>query len=130
MAEFGGFEDVAGLLKNRVLRGGEVRAANRKALLAWLEAIGCEEFLARFFTAGYDDLGFMAFHGLTEADLDCVGVPREKLGLRKKLLAMHGVEPFLPVAEGREEHDGSGEEESVPSSWDDRSSDGDASDTT
>lgn len=98
MAEMAGFGDAAALLRKRAVRG-EAGAAKRRALVSWLEALDCEEFLGRFLRAGYDDLPFMASHGLTEADLDCVGVPTEKLGLRKKLLAMHGVEQFLDRAE-------------------------------
>lgn len=98
MADMAGFGDAAALLRKRAVRG-EAGAAKRRALVSWLEALDCEEFLGRFLRAGYDDLPFMASHGLTEADLDCVGVPTEKLGLRKKLLAMHGVEQFLDRAE-------------------------------
>lgn len=103
MAELGGFEGVAEVLQKHTLRRGEAGAANKRALTAWLQALGCVEFLARFLTAGYDDLAFMASHGLTEADLDCIGVPHEKLGLRKKLLAMHAVREFLPNEDGGEE---------------------------
>lgn len=101
MAEMAGFVDAVALLRKRALRG-EVGASRRKALSSWLESLGCEEFLGRFLRTGYDDLAFMASHGLTEADLDCVGVPGEKLGLRKKLLAMHDVERYLedPTNEG------------------------------
>ena len=106
MAEMAGFGDAAVLLRKRAVRG-EAGAAKRRALVSWLEALDCEEFLGRFLRAGYDDLPFMASHGLTEADLDCVGVPGEKLGLRKKLLALHGVEHFLDGAE-REERKNSG----------------------
>lgn len=102
IAEMAGFDDGAALLKKRTL-GGEAGVARRKAVGSWLEALGCEEFLARFLRAGYDDLSFIASQGLTEADLDCVGVPGEKLGLRKKLLAMHGVEQFLEAAGEEEE---------------------------
>ncbi|CAM9528668.1 unnamed protein product [Ectocarpus fasciculatus] len=96
MAEMAGFDDAATLLRSRALAGEEGGgAARRKTLASWLGVLGCEEFFGRFLRAGYDDLRFMASQGLTEADLDCVGVPGEKLGLRKKLLAMHGVEAFL-----------------------------------
>lgn len=96
MAEMAGFDDAATLLRRRALAGeGGGGAVRRKALASWLGVLGCEEFLGRFLRAGYDDLQFMASQGLTEADLDCIGVPSEKLGLRKKLLAMHGVEVFL-----------------------------------
>lgn len=101
LAEMAGFHDAAALLRSRALaaeaRGG---VARRRALGSWLGALGCEEFLGRFLRAGYDDLAFMASQGLTEADLDCVGVPSEKLGLRKKLLAMHGVDVFLDDSGG------------------------------
>lgn len=101
LAEMAGFHDAAALLKSRALsekaRDG---VARRRALGSWLGALGCEEFLGRFLRAGYDDLPFMAAQGLTEADLDCVGVPRDKLGLRKKLLAMHSVDMFLDAAAG------------------------------
>lgn len=100
MAEMEGFEDVAAALRRRTL-GGEAGAVKRNALSSWLAALGCDEFTARFLTAGYDDLAFLATQGgLTDADLDCIGVPREKLGLRKKLQVMHGVEEFISTADG------------------------------
>lgn len=102
LAEIAGFEDAATLLKRQAV-GGEPRAARRKALGEWLGTLGCEEYLGRFLRAGYDDLPFMASQKLTEADLDCVGIPEEKLGLRKKLLAMHGVEEFLYGTDGDED---------------------------
>lgn len=102
LADMAGFNDAAALLKSQAsaeeVRGG---VARRKAIGSWLRSLGCEEFLGRFLRAGYDDLSFMATHGITEADLDCVGVPREKLGLRKKLLAMHGIDMFLDASGGR-----------------------------
>lgn len=101
LAEMAGFHDAAALLRSRALAG-EARdgVARRRALSSWLGALGCEEFLGRFLRAGYDDLPFMAAQGLTEADLDCVGVPRDKLGLRKKLLAMHDVGMYLDASGG------------------------------
>ncbi|CAM9297743.1 unnamed protein product, partial [Hapterophycus canaliculatus] len=101
MAAMAGFDDAAALLKSQAAAGEAGGwAAKRKALASWLGVLGCEEFLGRFLRAGYDDLEFMASQGMTEADLDCVGVPREKLGLRKKLQAMHGVGGFLDVRDG------------------------------
>ncbi|CAM9354454.1 unnamed protein product [Scytosiphon promiscuus] len=101
MATMAGYDDAAALLKSRAAAGqARDRAGKRKALASWLGVLGCEDFLGRFLRAGYDDLEFMASQGMTEEDLDCVGVPREKLGLRKKLLAMHGVERFLSVESG------------------------------
>ncbi|CAM9248363.1 unnamed protein product [Pylaiella littoralis] len=98
LAEMAGFHDAAALLRSRALARDGV--ARRRALGSWLGALGCKEFLGRFLKAGYDDLPFMAAQGLTEADLDCVGVPRDKLGLRKKLLAMHDVDMFLDATSG------------------------------
>ena len=115
MAEMAGFGDAVVLLRKRAVRG-EAGAVKRRSLVSWLEALDCEEFLGRFLRAGYDDLPFMASHGLTEADLDCIGVPTEKLGLRKKLLAMHGVEQFLDRAkteDGRDSGGSSTDEEST-----------------
>ena len=54
-----------------------------------------------FVAAGYD-LPFIQKHRLSEADLDCVGVPTSKLGLRKKLMALHQLEKFAAVEEGSE----------------------------
>lgn len=119
LAEMAGFDDAATLLKRQAM-GGEAGAARRKALGGWLGSLGCEEYLGRFLRAGYDDLPFMASQGLTEADLDCVGVPGERLGLRKKLLAMHGVQVFLDAADGEEEGP-SDEDSSSGSNTDDAS---------
>ena len=99
-ARMAGFDDACALLKKHSRREDAQIAERRKALGAWLESLGCGEFLWRLLRAGYDDLYFMAEHGLTEEDLDCVGVPKEKLGLRKKLLVMHGVEEFLDKLPG------------------------------
>lgn len=107
LAIMASFPDAASLLRRRAV-GGEAAANRKKAFGAWLEALGCEDFLGRFLRAGYDDLPFLVSHGLTDADLDCVGIPREKLGLRKKLLVMYGVEKFLNKIGGEVEDDGSG----------------------
>lgn len=119
MATMAGFDDAAALLRGRTAAGEAGRwAAKRRALASWLGALGCEEFLGRFLRAGYDDLEFMASQGLTEADMDCVGVPRERLGLRKKLLAMHGVDKFLEAEGGGSGVDAAAEGESVSSGGD------------
>lgn len=108
LAEMAGFDDAVALLKSQSLaREARDGVAGRQALGSWLGSLGCEEFLGRFLRAGYDDLSFMASQGMTDADLDCVGVPTERLGLRKKLLAMHGVDAFLGAVAGG----GSGTEE-------------------
>lgn len=61
----------------------------------WLESLGAGMFVNSFASAGYD-LAFIRRHGLTEADLDCVTIPATKLGLRKKLIALHNLENFIP----------------------------------
>ena len=69
--------------------------------------------MAGFLRAGYD-LPFIAKQGLTEPDLDCVGVPLSKLGLRRKLIALHALDKFYDKGqeeEGEEEGDGEEEEE-------------------
>ena len=48
--------------------------------------------------------------GLKEEDLDCVGIPMTKLGLRRKLLALHTLNQFLEG--GDEERESDEEEES------------------
>lgn len=100
VAKMAGFSDACALLK-KYSQSGKASTIKRKALGLWLESLGCEEFLGRLLRAGYDDLRFLAEQGLTEADLDCIGVPREKLGLRRKMLVMHGVEQFLDNFPGR-----------------------------
>jgi len=96
LAEMAGFNDAAALVKDPALvRAPRDGVSRREALGLWLRSLGCEEFLGRFLRAGYDDLSFLASQGMTDADLDCVGVPNERLGLRKKLLTMHGVDAFL-----------------------------------
>lgn len=127
LAEMAGFEDAASLLKRQAV-GGEARAARRKALGGWLGTLGCEEYLGQFLRAGYDDLPFMASQKLTEADLDCVGIPAEKLGLRKKLLAMHGVEEFLDGTDGDE--DGASDDSGSSNSDDDESGESSANSET
>ena len=70
----------------------------------WLHSLGAGEYVNAFVSAGYD-LPFIQKHGLNDADLDCVSVPASKLGLRKKLIALHQLEKFAAPLD-----DGSGEE--------------------
>lgn len=61
--------------------------------------------------AGYD-LPFIQKHGLSDADLDCVTIPATKLGLRKKLMALHQIEKFTdPLDDASAEADGSDEDD-------------------
>jgi Ankyrin repeats (3 copies)/SAM domain (Sterile alpha motif)/Ankyrin repeats (many copies) len=84
------------------------REAGRGPVKAWLQALGADKYVQGFLRAGYDDLAFLAKHGLTAEDLDCIGVPMSQLGLRRKLTALHNVAEFLPQA--ADESDGSGDE--------------------
>eukprot|EP00953_Heterococcus_sp_UTEX-ZZ885_P021173 11823-Heterococcus_DN1.PRE.3 len=90
------------------------REAGRGPVKAWLQALGADKYVQGFLRAGYDDLAFLAKHGLTAEDLDCIGVPMSQLGLRRKLTALHNVAEFLPQAV--DESDGSGDEGSDSSS--------------
>lgn len=100
MAEMAGFSEAAAVL-HKETRGLTQMLERRRALAAWLEVVGGEAYLPRFLRAGYDDLEFLASHGLVDEDLDCIGVPRQKLGLRKKLLALYKADSFLPPTSTR-----------------------------
>ena len=67
------------------------------------------EYTSKFIDAGYD-LPFIARHGLSESDLDCVGIPMSKLGLRRKLVHLHDLGKFYKE-EVEEEEDDDDEEE-------------------
>lgn len=69
------------------------------------------EYLPKFLSAGYD-LQFIHKHGLSDADLDCIGVPLDKLGLRRKLKELSKLEEvYAPEVDEEEEDDGEDEEE-------------------
>ena len=70
----------------------------------WLTELDGESYVQGFIDAGYD-LKFILESGLTEEDLDCVGVPRSKLGLRRKLMQKWKIEGYV------EEEGGEGERE-------------------
>jgi hypothetical protein len=57
----------------------------------WLNCLGGGEYLTKFIDAGYD-FRFIKSKSLTETDLDCVGIPLSKMGLRRKLLSLHLIE--------------------------------------
>ncbi len=80
---------------------------NLPAFRAWLVALGALEHLPRFISAGYD-LSFIAKHGLAAEDLDCIGIPKEKLGVRRKLMALHNLKEFFT---GDEEEEDEGDDE-------------------
>mmetsp|Transcript_6106 Transcript_6106/g.9124 ORF Transcript_6106/g.9124 Transcript_6106/m.9124 type:complete len:224 (-) Transcript_6106:1472-2143(-) len=77
----------------------------------WLNHIGSGEYMSKFLDAGYD-LAFISLHGLTDTDLDCVGIPMTRLGLRRKLTHLHDIKKFYtPEEEDREEEEDEEEEE-------------------
>jgi len=64
----------------------------------WLVHLGAGEYVSRFVEAGYD-LPFIVSHGgFEDKDLDCVGIPMTKLGLRKKIIALHELDNFYDVS--------------------------------
>ena len=62
----------------------------------------------KFIDAGYD-LPFIVKHGLTDEDLNCVGIPTNKMGLRRKIMKLHGLTNFYNEEE--EEEDAEDEDE-------------------
>ena len=80
----------------------------------WLNHLGGGEYAARFIEAGYD-LPFIALHGLSDKDLDCVGIPLSKMGLRRKIAGLHELSQFYDADaeedEGEEDEEGDDEEE-------------------
>jgi hypothetical protein len=68
----------------------------------WLTSLGAVEYFAQFIEAGYD-LDFIKKYGLKEEDLDCVGIPTTKLGLRRKFIALYRLEDFYSNDEDEHE---------------------------
>jgi hypothetical protein len=70
-------------------------------------------YLNSFLQSGYD-LTFIAQHGLSDEDLDSIGVPSSQMGIRRKLKVLHRVHEFISVdkeEEGGEEDEEEGSEE-------------------
>lgn len=63
-----------------------------------------------FLQSGYD-LKFIAQHGLSDEDLNSVGVPSSQMGIRRKLKVLHRLDEFIPV--DKEEADEGEEEDQV-----------------
>mmetsp|Transcript_16954 Transcript_16954/g.28730 ORF Transcript_16954/g.28730 Transcript_16954/m.28730 type:complete len:250 (-) Transcript_16954:411-1160(-) len=76
----------------------------------WMNHLGGGEFTANFLEAGYD-LPFIAKHGVTAEDLDSVGIPKTKMGLRRKISQLHELEKFYEAEEADEEEDDDEDEE-------------------
>jgi len=85
LAAAAGHGDLAELLARK--SGGSI-GPDREQLKAWLDELDAGQYYSRFVEAGYD-FGFIAEHGLGQDDVDAVGVPLTKLGLRKKLMALY-----------------------------------------
>lgn len=72
--------------------------------------LGAGEYLGKFVEAGYD-LPFIAKTGLTDADLDCIGIPAAKRGLRRKIASLHELDQFYEDDEEDDEEEEDGDEE-------------------
>ena len=64
----------------------------------------------RFLDAGYD-LPFIAKQGLNDDDLDCIGIPMSKLGLRKKIKLLHRIAEFYAKEDEKQQESDEGEDE-------------------
>jgi hypothetical protein len=64
----------------------------------WLHAVGLGSYYNAFLAQGFDDIDFLATAGLTEADLDAVGVALA--GHRSKLLQVYRIHEFTQAATG------------------------------
>lgn len=126
----------------------------------WLTSLGAGDYLPRFTDAGYD-LNFIAQVGLTglftysvkdtyytyyyyyrvrlqeglsDADLDCVGVPSSKLGLRRKLKLLYHLDKFHIIKEQmreiKSENKGKENESNGEDSGDDSKEDDDDDEST
>jgi hypothetical protein len=98
-----GFEDISDMLASKAnLESDPMVPVFRE----WLVSLGAGEFVFSFLNAGYD-LKFIQKQGLTPEDLDCVGIPLGRLGLRRKLQTLHDLEKFYTG----EDEDGDDDEE-------------------
>jgi hypothetical protein len=77
----------------------------------WLTLLSAVEYLPKFLAAGYD-LRFVQKHGLSDADLDCVGVPISKFGLRRRLMALDKLEQVYTPSDEDDEDEEEEDEES------------------
>jgi len=98
----------------------------------WLHAIGLAAYYNGFLAQGFDDIDFLSSAGLTEGDLDAVGVVLA--GHRSKLLQVYRIHEFAqPPAGGQDaaseaSGDGSGSGSSGSGSGSDSDEDSDESD--
>lgn len=80
------------------------------AFREWLNHLGGGEYFSKFIDGGYD-LRFIKKQGLLEEDMDCVGIPKSKMGLRRKLMSLHELEKFYEDEEGEDNDEDEDEEE-------------------
>ena len=77
--------------------------------------LGGEEFLPNFVLTGYDDIDFLAENGLSEADLDKIGVDA---ALSRALPeTARDVEPHQPTRRAADEEEEDEEEEGEDGDW-------------
>ena len=93
----------------------------------WLVSLGAGEFIFSFLQAGYD-MKFISANGLSDKDLDCVGVPMTRLGLRRKLESLHEFANFYAAADEGEDEDEDEDEEDDDEDDDDEDDDEDEDD--
>lgn len=87
----------------------------------WMIYLGAGEYATKFIEAGYD-LPFIAKHGLADKDLDCIGIPNNKMGLRRKIIQLHELNKFYEpetVDNDEDEEDEDEEEENEDEEDDD-----------
>ena len=99
---------------------------NYPSFREWLYSLGAGEYLSAFIEGGYD-LAFISKEGLNDEDLNCIGIPESRLGLRKKLKKLYRLDEFYKPEEEEDEDDDDDEEdeEEEDDEDDDESSDKD-----
>ena len=83
---------------------------NYPSFREWLYSLGAGEYLSAFIEGGYD-LAFISKEGLNDEDLNCIGIPESRLGLRKKLKKLYRLDEFYKPEEEEEDDDDDEEEE-------------------
>ena len=103
LAKAAKLHEVAAVLEKATIASTEGSAA-RERLRSWLRKLGGEEFLPNFVLTGYDDIDFLAENGLSEADLEKIGVPAARMpGLCRKLLATWKIRDYATGGDEEEE---------------------------
>jgi TATA-binding protein-associated factor Taf7 len=89
------------------------RYAEQEKLTNWLASIGMIEYEEVFQKAGFDDLDFLAQHGMSELDLDAMGIkkPGHRLKLQKLYMLKEFLEKLKPKVQEPEDEDEDDDEE-------------------